>query len=119
VLAWALFIPADVRPPFPTAELINSQTLWDTRGLHTIRSYRVPRNVDNTLEWYFGEDMIARYGHYPTLPFGYQFTTPYPKVWFPLWILTRYSNVVFNADLSDTPTFVTVDTYNYWRWVEP
>jgi hypothetical protein len=114
----ALLAPPEVRPPHPLAELVRSSTVWDGRGLHTVRVYRAPVTMRDVLEWYFDEDMIARYrAVVEPRVFNYGFNTPLPNWPFPYLILARHSDVNF-ADHDDHIEVVT-DTSYYWRYIGP
>jgi hypothetical protein len=110
------FTIPEVRPAYPTAQLVSRQTLWDMRGFHTLRTYQVPAvSMRDVLEWYFNEDILARYGPQTQDPpeFSYVFSSPSPAHALSKWLLASYSQVDFVVH----PGFikVTTDTHFYWR----
>jgi hypothetical protein len=106
----------DVRPAYPTARLINLQTAWDVRGFHTLRTYQVPAvSMRDVLEWYFNEDILARYGPQTQDPatFDYVFSSPSPAHPLAKLLLARYSQVNFVSH--EGYIEVVTDTHFYWR----
>lgn len=106
----------DVRPAYPSAQLVSSQTTWDVRGFRTVRVYHIPHiEMRDVLEWYFDEDIIGRYGPHAQQPdtFEYVFVTPTPAQTFSKWLLARYSQTSFVAQKGFIQ--VTTDTHFYWR----
>ncbi len=106
----------DVRPAYPTAQLLSEQTQWDVRGFHTVRVYRVPQTeMRDVLEWYFDEDIIGRYGPHAQEPqtFDYVFSTPTPAHPLSKILLARYSQVSFVAQNGYIE--ITSDTHFYWH----
>lgn len=115
-LTLAAFNLPEVRPAYPTAQLVSNQTVWDMRGFHTLRTYRVPAvSMRDVLEWYFNEDILARYGPQTQDPvsFNYIFSSPTPAHPLGKLLLASYSQVSFVArnDFIE----VTTDTHLYWR----
>lgn len=115
----SFLFPGDARPPFPKSELLRAETAWDLRGLHTTRTYRAPTDIRTTLEWYYNENSVPRFArNNPNLQCAdHRFFAPAPDAPIPLWVYSRFSDVVFCTD--GEATTVTVKTYYYWRYVEP
>jgi hypothetical protein len=116
-LAFAL--PADARSPHPSAQLVDSATHWDLRGLHTVRVYRIPVSIQAALEWYYNEGVVPKFArNNPNLHCAsHRFNAPPPRLPFPFFVLSRYSATTFCSQTGYTE--VSTDTYYYWRYVEP
>ena len=119
LFAFAFASPPDVRPPYPSAELTRAETMWDLRGLHTVRVYHIPVTLQTTLEWYYGEGVVPRFArNNPSLRCAdRRFNAPPPNLPFRALILSRFSQTHFCA--RDAYTEVITDTYYYWRYIEP
>src|SRR5574341_504172 len=118
VYAMALVSPAEVPPPPPSAELISTSTLVDSGGPHTVRAYRVPVSMRQTLNWYFHGD-LGRFGRRrsPLQEFRYSFMAAAPPLPFPAWALARITSVHFIDRGAHTE--VVTDTRYYWHYLAP
>lgn len=111
-----LLSPAEVRPPYPHSELLDTSQGWRGRSWHVIRRYVIPAEAREVIDWYRNEGpgASARVSHSVTSRCSENVLFPPPlRLPVRLWTLTPVTAVRYCP--IPAGVLVTTDTFYQWR----